>query len=69
MEPTKELFDQLEREEVQDPRRMSFAQKFLGGAALFDYAWAISFAGIRRQHPDFDDEQVKRERHFEPELR
>ena len=61
MEPTNELIAQLEREEVEDARRMSFAQKFLGGAELFDYACAISISGIRRQHPDFDDEQVMHE--------
>ena len=61
MQPTKELIDRLDREEVEDARRMSFAQKFLGGAELFDYACAISIAGIRRQHPDFDDDQVMRE--------
>ena len=61
MEPTKELIEELEREEVEDARRMSFAQKFLAGAELFDYACAISISGIRHQHPEFNDEQVMQE--------
>lgn len=61
MQPTKELIDQLEREEVEEARRLSFAQKFFGGAELFDYACAISISGIRRQHPEFNEEQVMQE--------
>lgn len=58
MEPTKQLIEELGREEIERAQRMTFAQKFWAGAELFDYACAISSAAIRRQHPDYDDAQV-----------
>jgi len=48
----------LDREAVEDARRQNFAQKFRAGAELFDYACAISKAGIRWQNPGFNEEQV-----------
>jgi hypothetical protein len=58
MEPTEKLLDALQREDIEDARRMNFAEKFLAGAELFDYACRITKAGIRMQHPDFDEQQV-----------
>jgi hypothetical protein len=55
--PTIPIID-FEREEVEDARRQNFAQKFVAGAELFDYACAITKAGIRWQNPDFNDEQT-----------
>lgn len=51
----------LDREAIEESRRLSFEQKFLAGAELFDYACAISRAGIRQQNPGFSDEQVRAE--------
>jgi hypothetical protein len=48
----------LEREAIEDARKLTFAQKFLAGADLFDYATSVTISGIRWQHPDFTDEQV-----------
>ena len=44
-EPTPELIRQLRREEIEDARRMTFAQKFWAGAELFDYACEIAESG------------------------
>ncbi|HZZ42319.1 MAG TPA: hypothetical protein VFE58_05235 [Tepidisphaeraceae bacterium] len=61
MQPTSSLFAALDAEEIEDARRQSFAQKFLAGAELFDYASQISLAGIRMQHPDFSEDQIRAE--------
>jgi hypothetical protein len=61
MEPTLELIDALDREDIEQARRMTFEQKFIAGAELFDYACSISKSGIRWQHPNFDEEQVMAE--------
>jgi len=51
----------IDEMDVESARRQTFAQKFLAGAELFDYSCRISEAGIRMQHPEFDDEQVRAE--------
>ena len=58
MKPTDVPIVDLEREAVEDARALSFAQKFLAGAELFDYACEVTKSGIRMQHPDYDDQQV-----------
>lgn len=61
MEPTQELIDQLDREEIERARRQTPAQRFWAGAELFDYACELSKAGIRMQNPGFSEEEVLRE--------
>ena len=61
MPPTHELLAALDAEEIKDARCQSFAQKFLAGAELFDYAEQISLTGIRMQFPDYTQEQVRAE--------
>jgi hypothetical protein len=61
MQPTRQLIDQLERDDIEQARQMTFAQKFMAGAELFEYACDISRAGIRMQHPEFDEQQVEAE--------
>jgi hypothetical protein len=51
----------FDAEEIEQARRQTFAQKFLAGAELFDYAEQIAIGGIRLQHPDFTDQQVRAE--------
>ena len=51
MEPTKELGDQLYREEVLAARAMTPEQRMLAGAELFEYACKIAEAGIRTNIP------------------
>ncbi len=58
MNPSPELLQDLRREEIADARRLSFAQKFIAGAALFDYACQVTRSGIRMQHPEFNEQQV-----------
>lgn len=58
MEPSPELLNRLRREEIEDARKQTFAQKFWAGAELFDYACEIAKAGIRMQHPEFNEEEV-----------
>ena len=60
MEPTPELLAQLEREDLEQARRMTPEQRMLAGAELFDYACQITKAGIRADHPDADDAAVLR---------
>jgi hypothetical protein len=59
MEPTKELIDELYREEVRRAREMSPEEKLLAGAELFDMACQVTTAGIRHQHPGIDDARVR----------
>jgi hypothetical protein len=58
MEPSPELVNRLRREEIEAARKQTLAEKFWAGAELFDYACEVAKAGIRMQHPDFDEEQV-----------
>ena len=59
MQPTKELIDELYREEVERARRMSPEDKFFGGARLFERSCRIMADGIRSQFPDADGRRVQ----------
>lgn len=61
MEPSPELVNRLRREGIEAARKQTLAEKFWAGAELFDYACEIAKAGIRIQHPDFNEEQVPAE--------
>jgi hypothetical protein len=61
MEPSASLADEIRRDKIEAARRMSFAEKFLAGAELFDYACLVSVAGIRAQWPGFDEAQIRAE--------
>jgi hypothetical protein len=58
MDPTTEQIDELYREEVLRARGMPLAEKFLAGPRLFDYACAVTAAGIRHQYPQANERQV-----------
>jgi hypothetical protein len=58
MEPTPKLIDELYREEVLRARAMPPGEKLFAGAVLFDYACAITLAGIRHQNPGIDDRRA-----------
>ena len=60
VEPTPELIEQLYRDDVLAARRMSPEEKLLGGPELFDFACSVTIGGIRAQHPEADDEQVRK---------
>ena len=51
MVPTKELGDQLYREEVLAARAMTPEQRLLAGPELFEFACKIVADGIRNQYP------------------
>lgn len=61
MEPTRELLDQLRREEIEDARRLTVAQKLALGGDLFDYACGITLSGIKFQNPGINDADAMKE--------
>ena len=61
MDPTPELVKRLYQDKIDAAKRMSFAEKFMAGAELFDFACSVSLAGIRSQNPGFTEEQVQAE--------
>ena len=60
MEPTQELIDDIYRRRVLRARATPPEEKLLAGAELFDLACRISMDGIRHQHPDADEAEVRR---------
>jgi len=61
MEPTQELIEQLEREDIEQARQMTPSQKLRAGGDLFDDACRWTVAGIRNEHPGISDEDALRE--------
>ena len=55
MEPSDELIDQLDREDIEQARRMTGSQKLRAGGDLFDDACRWTLAGIRRDHPGISE--------------
>jgi len=58
MEPTPELIEALDREEIEDARRLSVERKLELSGELFDYACEITLMGIRWQNPGVSDEEA-----------
>ena len=58
MIPTKELGDQLYREEVLAARAMTPEQRLLDGPRLFEFACTIAMEGIRHQFPFATEAEV-----------
>lgn len=61
MEPTAELLDQLDREDLAQARAMSGSQKLRAGGDLFDDACRWTLAGIRRDHPGISTSEAMAE--------
>jgi len=59
MRPTKDMIDDIYRERVLRARRTPPEEKLLDGARLFDMSCQIMMDGIRDEHPDADEQQVK----------
>ena len=59
MQPTKELIDAIYRERVHRARRTPPEEKLLDGPRLFEMACRITMDGIRMQHPDADEAQIR----------
>jgi hypothetical protein len=60
MDDTKQMADQVFRQRVLRARAMSPEEKFAAGPRLFEYASEITLSGIRNQHPDADELEVRR---------
>ena len=60
MEPSQELIDELDRERVRRAARDEPGRKLLAGAELYDLSRSFMLAGIRMQHPDADEQEVRR---------
>jgi hypothetical protein len=58
MQPTRELIDELYREEVLRAREMATEDKFFAGTRLFELACSFTVAGIHKDHPDADSREV-----------
>lgn len=56
-----QLAEAIYREKVERARRRPLAEKLLDGGELFQYACLITKAGIRHDHPQFSEEQVRAE--------
>jgi hypothetical protein len=54
-EPTSELIEALDREDIEQARRMTASQKLRAGGDLFDDASCWTLAGIRHDHPGISD--------------
>ena len=54
------LAEELYRERVAEARAMPPEEKLLAGEELFDYACAITLAGIRDQFPGVSEEECLR---------
>jgi hypothetical protein len=59
MEPSKELIDQLYREQVLRARAMPPEEKVALGLRLFDRSCRIMADGIRDEFPDADEARVQ----------
>ncbi len=60
MEPSRQLVDEIYRERVRRARAMTADEKFVAGPELFEYACEITMDGIREQHPQADEAEVRR---------
>jgi hypothetical protein len=49
------------RKQIEAYRRMRPEERVRVGFELYEMARALARAGIRHQHPEWDDEQVQRE--------
>lgn len=58
MQPTKQLIDELRREEIERARRMSPGDRVLAGLRLFELSSRIMADGIRSQFPEADERRV-----------
>jgi hypothetical protein len=57
VQPTDQLIEALDREQVEDARQRSVTSKLLLGGDLFDAAYAVTLSGIRAQYPAISNER------------
>ena len=58
-EPTPELMDSIEREKRARAQTMSPLKRLLAGPELFDAFLVRHVAGLRHQHPEAEDQQLR----------
>jgi len=61
MEPSESLLEQLDREDIEQARRMTPSEKLRAGGDLFDEASRWTLAGIRNDHPGITPEAAMAE--------
>ena len=61
MEPTDELIADLDREDLEQARKMTGSQKLRAGGDLFDDACRWTLAGIRRDQPGISEKDAMKE--------
>jgi len=61
VEDIAELAKRIDRDRVERARKMTLIEKFSAGAELFEQACEVTRAGIRGQHPAWDEDQVEAE--------
>lgn len=59
MEPSRELIDELRREEIRFVRSVPPVQRMIAAGELFDEACELMRIGIRNQFPDANEERVE----------
>ena len=60
MRATPEQIRAVDLAKMERARAMTFEQRFLAGADLFEYACSVAKDGIRMQFPSASDEEVDR---------
>lgn len=55
MESIEQMVSELDREDIEQARRMTGSQKLCAGGDLFDDACRWTLAGIRHDHPGISD--------------
>ncbi len=55
----RKLSEELYRERVEAARKMSPEEKLLAGEELFEYACAITLAGIQNQFPNANEQECR----------
>ena len=58
MEPTAKLIAELDREDIEQARRMTGSQKLRAGGDLFDDACRWTLASIRADHPGISEKDA-----------
>lgn len=59
MDAIEEMARAIYRGKVERARRMDGIEKLLAPARLYEHARKIAMAGIRRQHPEATEEEVR----------
>lgn len=58
MEPSREVAARLDADRHEAAERMTFGERLLAGAAMFDTCVVMMRTGIRLQRPDADEQAI-----------